>query len=111
MAAAFELARFGITANIVYPPVTDTGWVTPAVREHVERTPHLIHIVGPEDVAEVIVFLCSNAARLVTANVIMFAGYGFSKPIASNATAFGRAKNRRVEFTILLENEGDGRKK
>lgn len=70
MAAAFELARFGITANIVYPPVTDTGWVTPAVREHVERAPDLIHVVGPEDVAEVIVFLCSDAARLVTANII-----------------------------------------
>jgi 3-oxoacyl-[acyl-carrier protein] reductase len=25
MPAAFELAPFGITANMVYPPVTDTG--------------------------------------------------------------------------------------
>ena len=31
MSAAFELASVGITANIVYPPVTDTGWVTDAV--------------------------------------------------------------------------------
>jgi 3-oxoacyl-[acyl-carrier protein] reductase len=35
MSAAFELAPFGITANIVYPPFTDTGWVNGAVREHV----------------------------------------------------------------------------
>jgi 3-oxoacyl-[acyl-carrier protein] reductase len=46
MAAAFELAPFGITSNIVYPPVTDTGWVTDAVREQVKRRPELIHIVG-----------------------------------------------------------------
>lgn len=70
MAAAFELAPFGITANMVYPPVTDTGWVNDAVREHVKRTPELIHIVRPEEVAEVIVFLASNYARLITANVL-----------------------------------------
>ena len=28
MSAALELARYGITANMVHPPVTDTGWVT-----------------------------------------------------------------------------------
>jgi 3-oxoacyl-[acyl-carrier protein] reductase len=70
MSAAWELAPFGVTANIVYPPVTDTGWVTEAVREHVERTPDLLHIVPPQDVAEVIAFLCSDHARLITANVI-----------------------------------------
>lgn len=51
------------------------------------------------------------ATRGVARDRLSPAGYGFGKPIASNATAFGRAKNRRVEFTILLENEGDGPKK
>jgi outer membrane protein OmpA-like peptidoglycan-associated protein len=32
---------------------------------------------------------------------IVSKGYGFSKPVASNQTAVGKAQNRRVEFTIL----------
>src|SRR6185503_14372873 len=70
MSAALELAPFGITANMVHPPVTDTGWVTGAVREHVAVSPELIHIATPGEVAEVIAYLASDAAALITANVI-----------------------------------------
>jgi len=70
MSAALELAPFGITANMVHPPVTDTGWVTGAVREHVAASPALIHIAAPAEVAEVIAYLASDAAALITANVI-----------------------------------------
>ena len=70
MSAALELAPFGITANMVHPPVTDTGWVTDAVREHVAASPALIHIATPGEVAEVIAYLASDAAALITANVI-----------------------------------------
>lgn len=70
MSAAFELAPHGVTANAVHPPVTDTGWVTPTVREMVHGNDELLHIASPEQVAEVVVFLSSDAARLVTANVI-----------------------------------------
>jgi 3-oxoacyl-[acyl-carrier protein] reductase len=71
MSAASELASFGITANMVHPPVTDTGWVTDAVREHVAASPGLIHIATPDQVAEVIAYLASDAAALITANVII----------------------------------------
>lgn len=70
MSAAFELAPFGVTANMVYPPVTDTGWVTERVRAHVRQRPDLLHIVDPEEVAAVIAFLCSDHARLITANTV-----------------------------------------
>ncbi len=70
MSAALELAKFGVTANMVYPPVTDTGWVTDAVREHVAGSRTLFHIARPEEVADVIAYLASDAAALITANVI-----------------------------------------
>ena len=70
MSAALELAPYGVTANMVYPPVTDTGWVTGAVRHEVARRPELIHIATPAEVADVIAYLASDAAHLITANVI-----------------------------------------
>jgi 3-oxoacyl-[acyl-carrier protein] reductase len=70
MSAALELAPFGITANMVHPPVTDTGWVTGAVREAVSASTTLIHVASPSAVAEVIAYLASDAAALITANVI-----------------------------------------
>jgi 3-oxoacyl-[acyl-carrier protein] reductase len=63
-------AEFGITANMVHPPVTDTGWVSDAVRDVVAASPALIHIAAPAEVAEVIAYLASDAAALITANVI-----------------------------------------
>jgi 3-oxoacyl-[acyl-carrier protein] reductase len=70
MTASIELAELGVTANVVYPPVTDTGWVTDAVRELVARSNDHVHVAAPDDVAEVIAWLCTDAARLVTGNVI-----------------------------------------
>jgi 3-oxoacyl-[acyl-carrier protein] reductase len=70
MSAAFELAGYGVTANMVYPPVTDTGWVTDSVRDLVAASSELIHIARAEEVAAVIAYLASDAAALITANVI-----------------------------------------
>lgn len=40
-------------------------------------------------------------ANGVAASRITSAGYGDTKPVAENTTAFGRAQNRRTEFTIV----------
>ncbi len=70
MSAATELAPFGITANIVYPPVTDTGWISDEVRAFVDGSPAYIGVADPDDVASVIVFLLSDQAKLVTGNIV-----------------------------------------
>ena len=65
-----ELAHLGITANVVHPPVTDTGWVTDAVRSFVAGSPAHFHVADPHEVAEVIAYLASDAAALISGNVI-----------------------------------------
>ncbi len=70
MTASIELAARGITANVVYPPVTDTGWVTDEVRAFVDASNDHWHVADPSDVAGVIAWLCTDAARMVTGNVI-----------------------------------------
>ncbi len=60
---------FPITANMLYPPVTDTGWITPAVAQDAAAGP-LRHVAQPGEVAEVITFLASHQARYVTGQII-----------------------------------------
>jgi 3-oxoacyl-[acyl-carrier protein] reductase len=70
MSAALELGDLGVTANVVHPPVTDTGWVTPEVEALVRDAEDMFHVASPEDVARVIAYLVSDDAALITANVI-----------------------------------------
>ena len=42
-----------------------------------------------------------QATDLVDTNSLRAKGFGESKPIATNATALGRAKNRRVDFRLI----------
>jgi len=44
--------------------------VTNEVRRHVEERSDLIHIVEPDEVARIIVYLVSEEARLITGNIV-----------------------------------------
>jgi 3-oxoacyl-[acyl-carrier protein] reductase len=70
LSAALEMAADGVTANVVYPPVRDTGWITDEVREFVAADLEHHHIADPAEVAEIVAWLCSDAGRLVTGNVL-----------------------------------------
>jgi 3-oxoacyl-[acyl-carrier protein] reductase len=70
MSAAHELGPYGITANLVRPPPTDTGWITPEVEAAVRASGPLRRVAQPSDVAEVVTFLASEQARSVTAQLL-----------------------------------------
>lgn len=70
LSAASEMAADGVTANVVYPPVTDTGWITDEVRQFVANDSEHHHVATPDEVAETVVWLCADANHLVTGNVI-----------------------------------------
>jgi 3-oxoacyl-[acyl-carrier protein] reductase len=70
MSAATELGRLGITANVVYPPITDSGWVNDKVRAFATTSDEHFHVAEPSEVAGVIAWLCSDAARMVTGNIL-----------------------------------------
>jgi 3-oxoacyl-[acyl-carrier protein] reductase len=71
LTAAAEMAADGVSVNVVYPPVTDTGWITDDIRTFVENDHEHHHVAAPREVAETIAWLCADANRLVTGNVIM----------------------------------------
>ena len=51
LSAATELARYGVTANVVHPPVTDTGWVNAATAASARSAGR--RVATPEQVASI----------------------------------------------------------
>jgi NAD(P)-dependent dehydrogenase (short-subunit alcohol dehydrogenase family) len=80
-----ELGPHGIRVNSVAPGVVDTAlWernkAVPGVVERIEEQTPLRRWAQPHDVADVIVFLASDAARFVTGETISADG-GMAKTL------------------------------
>lgn len=75
--AAVDLGPSNVNVNAVAPGFVKTDLLTQLPREVLERAEHesvLGRVADPEDVSRVIVFLCSEAARHITGQVIVVDG-------------------------------------
>ena len=71
---ALEVAQYGITVNCVAPGPTQTGWIDEAFEKVVIPLIPMGKLISPEDIAETILFLSSQQARMITGQVIKVSG-------------------------------------
>ena len=71
---ALELARYGITVNCVAPGPTQTGWIDEEFEKVVVPLIPMRALIQPEDIAETILFLASEQARMITGQVVKVSG-------------------------------------
>ena len=71
---ALEVAKYGITVNCVAPGPTQTGWIDADLEEAVIPLIPMGKLIRPEDIAETILFLAGEQARMLTGQVIKVSG-------------------------------------
>ncbi len=70
LAAAVELAGLGVTANVVNPGATDTGWMSPTIKDQVLDANLQQRLGLPSDVANVVSFLCSAQGQWINGQLL-----------------------------------------
>ena len=71
---ALEVAQYGITVNCIAPGPTQTGWIDEEFEKVVVPLIPMGKLIAPEDIAETILFLSSEQARMITGQVIKVSG-------------------------------------
>jgi len=70
IAAAQEFAGRGITANVINPGPTDTGWMTQRLKSEVASDTPLQRVGMPQDAANLVSFLCSAQGGWVNGQLL-----------------------------------------
>jgi 3-oxoacyl-[acyl-carrier protein] reductase len=70
LAAAHELKPLGVTANVINPGATDTGWMTEEQMAAVRRITPLGRVGLPQDCANLVRFLCSKEGEWVNGQLL-----------------------------------------
>ena len=71
---ALEVAKYGITVNCVAPGPTQTGWIDEELERAVLPIIPMGQLIQPEDIAETILFLSSQQAKMLTGQIIKVSG-------------------------------------
>ena len=71
---ALEVAQYGITVNCVAPGPTQTGWIDEDFEKIVVPLIPMGKLIQPQDIAETILFLASEQARMITGQVNKVSG-------------------------------------
>lgn len=71
---ALEVAQYGITVNCIAPGPTQTGWIDEKFEKVVVPLIPMGKLISPEDIAETILFLSSEQARMITGQIIKVSG-------------------------------------
>ena len=71
---AMEAGKYGITVNCVAPGPTQTGWIDADLEKTVIPLIPMGRLIQPEDIANTILFLASEQAKMITGQVIKVSG-------------------------------------
>lgn len=73
-AIASEVARLGVRVNVVAPGLIETEMIKGAPVEHIKTVIPMGRVGKPEEIAQVVRFLCSDDASYITGQVISVNG-------------------------------------
>lgn len=70
LAAAEENQHKGITANVINPGATDTGWMNSELETYIKDSTFLNRIGNPKDCSNLIEFLCSDKGEWINGQLL-----------------------------------------